>query len=354
MWKVIIISLIMVMALPAFAQRKDTVLIYNIPITFEKSIFVDARRKSEEEKFDYYAVIIPQTIAKNLDASGKIRARKIDGELPLKDIGSDEFYDEMQKIGGVQGAQYIIGGRATVRGNKLALELAIVNIRNRDFVAIYKDSFETGAEFVTTVNDLSATIEQKLGMYMKETKQQVAVSPFLKAYRALSGFSFGVKTGRVFIKGSFSKVYEDTTCFTPYLSLGIVKWFGLSAEADYIAFNNGSTTTAAVLKQRSSMNLWGVSLNADFTYRFFDYFGIRLAAGGGISLSTIQLDSSDNPFTGITSTRKSRDPYLNIAVSGNFRYRPIEIQAGGAYKAVFFKGRNLSMLAVFFGIGFHI
>ncbi len=353
------------MALSAAASaqaRKDRVLIYNISIAYEKSIFVDVRHKADEEQFGHFSFIIPHTIVQNLNASGRVEARKLEGELPLKDIGSDAFYDEMEKIGAGRGARYIIGGRATVRGRKLSLELALVNIKTRDFIAIFKDSFETGAELRSTIRDISANIEQKLEIYRKESTEEkkqgkrrreqrpFRPSPFLKAYRALDGLSFGAKTGRFFIKGSFSKMYEDSEYFSPYLSYGILKWFGLTAQADYLATENGKN----IVRQSSSMYLWGLTLNADFSYQFFKHFGVRLSAGFGASMGKIITSTSDNPFLGINSSKKSTDPYLNIEASFNLQFKPVEVHVGGGYKSAFFKGRSLSLITVFFGLGFHL
>ncbi len=352
--------MILALSAAAFAQaKKEKILIYNLSISYEKSIFVDDRRKAGDEQFEHFSYIIPHTITQNLNASGKIEAKKLDGVMPIKDIGSDEFYDSMEKIGAQYGGRYIIGGRAIVRGKKLSLELALVNIRTRDFIAIFKDSFETGAELKATISDVSNNIEQKLGVYQKEARdgsrqgeggQPSKPSPFSKAYQALSGLSFGVKTGRFFIMGPFSKIYEDSMYFNPYISYGILKWFGVSAEADYLAAENKSTFAT----QSSSMQLWGVTLNADFSYMFFKYFGIRVSAGFGASMGKITLTNMDNPLIGLMPSKNSTDPYLNLSASFNFLFKPVEIQVGGAYKAAFFEGEVLSLLTVFFGIGFHL
>lgn len=366
MWKRILISTTLILALSTAASaqmRKDRILIYNISIAYEKSIFVDERRKVIDDQFEHFSQIIPHTITKNLNASGRVEAKKLEGELPIKDIGSDAFYNQMEAVGDRYGAQYIIGGRATVRGRKLSLEFALINIKTRDFIGIITDSFETGAELKSTIGNISANIEQKLGIYQKEAldgikqrgrregkQQPIKPSPFLTAYRALSGLSFGVKTGRFFIKGSFSKVYEDSTYYSPYLSYGMLKWLGLTAEADYLTADNGNI----IIKQRSSMQLWGLTLNVDFSYMFFTHFGVRFSAGCGASLGKISMTSSENPFIGLNREKKSTDPYLNLAASFNLQFKPVEIHVGGGYKSVFFKGKSLSLITVFFGIGFHL
>lgn len=363
--KRIFITAILALALSTAASaqaRKEKVLIYNISIAYEKSIFVEERRKPSDDQFGHFSYIIPHTITQDLNTAGRIQAVKLDGEMPLKDIGSDAFYDDMKMIGDRYGAQYIIGGRATVRGRKLSLELALVNIGTRDFIGIFKDSFETGAELRTTISDISKTIEQKLGVYRKEAReggkgrggrgkqQPIGPSPFLKAYRALSGLSFGVKTGRFFIKGPFSKVYEDSTYYTPYLSYGILAWFGLTAEADYLAAENGTINVF----QPSSLQMWGITLNADFSYLFFEHFGVRFSAGFGASTGKITMSTSDNPLIGLRPEKKSTDPYLNMAASFNLQFKPVEIHVGGGYKSAFFRGKSLSLITIFFGIGFHL
>ncbi len=357
-------ALILALSAAASAQtRKDRVLIYNISIAYEKSIFVDTRRKSGAEEFGHFSSIIPHTIAQNLNSSGRVEARKIEGELPIKEMGGDAFYDDMERLGHRYGAQYIVGGRATVRGRKLSLELALINIRTRDFIAIIKDSFETGAELKSIINEISANIEQKLGVYRMETadrrgrgerregRAETGPSPFLKAYRgALDRVGFGVQTGRFFIKGPFSRLYADSEYYSPYLSCDILKWFGLTAQADYLKADNENI----VVKQRSAMMLWAVTLNADFTYMFFEHFGVRLTAGFGASMGRIVMGTGDNPFMAITTARKSYDPYLNIAASLKLRFKPLEINAGGGYKSAFFRGKSLSLITVFFGVGFHL
>lgn len=354
---------LMLSAAAAAQTRKDRILIYNVSIAYEKSIFIDTRRKAVSEEFGHFSFIIPHTIVQDLNSSGKVEAKKINGELPIKDMGSDAFYDDMERLGNRHGAQYIIGGRATVRGRKLSLELALINIRTRDFIAIIKDSFETGAELKSIINEISATIEQKLGVYRMETagrrrgaqrregRAETGPSPFLKAYRgALDRISFGVQTGRFFIKGPFSRVYADSEYYSPYLSCDILKWFGLTAQADYLKADNENI----IVKQRSTMMLWAVTVNADFTYLFFEHFGVRFTAGFGASMGRIVMGTADNPFMGIITARKSHDPYLNLAASLNLRFKPLEINAGGGYKSAFFKGKSLSLITVFFGVGFHL
>jgi hypothetical protein len=363
-------TLIFILSPAAFPDiQKEKVLIYNLAITHEKSILVDEDRKAQEDRYDYYSFIIPHAIAQNLNASGKIEAQKIDGELPLKDIGSDAFYLEMQKIGAENSAQYLIGGRGTIKGKKLTIELAVVNIKSKDFTAITRETFETGAELKTVIADLTTDIEKKLGTAtaitentergegnkkrlekLEEHREKPAESPFLKGYRAMQNLSFGVKAGHFFIKGPFSKIYDDFDYAAPYLSYGILTWLGVSAEADCLNTENGSK----IVKIKSSLMLWGVTINADFSYRFFEHFGVRLSTGFGASMGRININSTDNPFAGVVSQKKSIDPYLNISASFNLLFKPIELQFGGGYKSAFFKGKSLTLLAVFFGIGYRL
>jgi hypothetical protein len=369
MQKTAIISTVIIVALSVSALAgagREKALIYNLSIKKEKSVFVDKKKKQDEERFDYYSIIIPHTIAKHLNASGKIEAQQINGELPLEDIGSDEFYARMEAIGREHSAGYLIGGKGTIRGRKLTLELALINIRGKDFTAITRETFETGAEMRTIIADLCADIEQKLAATIQETRpaekenlpvreetgpaEPDPVSPFLKMYRALGGLAFGVKTGHFFIKGAFANLYEDAEYISPYISFDILRWLGVAAEADYLAVDNGDI----IVRKNSAMALWGSSLNLYGTYPLFKHFSVRLSAGFGVSVARLYLTSSDNPFSGITTQKKSVDPYLNVSASSVIHFMPVEIHFGGAYKSAFFKGNALSLLAIFFGIGYHL
>lgn len=392
MQKLSIITALLIFSLPAAAPAetvREKVLIYNLTILHEKSILVARHKKEKEERFDYYSLIIPHTIAKNLNASGKVEAQKIDGELPIKDIGSENFYARMGAIAAEHSAGYLLGGKGTIRGKKLTLELALVDIRKQSFTPITKETFETGAEMRTIITELSADIERQLDISIQEarparrdretrpaeeeqkappaeTEQETPpaekakeketqpgpppVSPFLKMYRALDGLSFGVKVGSFFIKGPFTKVYEDAEYINPYLRYGILKWLGVSAEFDYLTADNGEITVRKI----TSLALWGITLNADFTWWLFSHLGLRLSVGSGVSTGRIYLWGSDNPFGGLNKQTKSTDPYLNISASAILQFMPVELHFGGSYKSAFFKGKALSLITVFFGIGYRL
>jgi hypothetical protein len=371
-------TLVLALSAAAIAAEpaRGKVLIFNIPIAFEKSIIVEDGKKEPADRYEYYSFILPDTLARSLNASGTCEALKLDRELPVKDIGSDTFYREAERLGAEYAAHYILTGTGTVRGKKLTLELALVDIARKDFIAIIKESFETGAEMKGLISELTADIGQRIGpLYgtdrsegretgrKEETRKQEDTgrkdkpyppveksSPFLDAYRAMEPLSFGIKTGRFFIMGPFSRTYEDSEYVNPYLCYGILSWIGVSAEADYLSAGNGDIIT----RVKSSLSLWAISLNGVFSYRFFPQFGVRLSAGGGASVGRIYLSGSDNPFRGLTRQKQSRDPYLNLAGSFDLLFRPVEIQFGAAYKAVIFKGTPLHLLTIFCGIGYHL
>ncbi|OHD65546.1 MAG: hypothetical protein A2176_03055 [Spirochaetes bacterium RBG_13_51_14] len=347
-------TLLMVLSSAASAKmQKEKILVCNLAITFEKSIIIDEEKKAEEEQYDYFSFIVPHALAQNLNASGMFEAQKIDRVLPIRNFGSDLFYSEVDELGKQYNTRYIITGRGTVRGRKLTVELALVDIRERNFWAITGESFETGAELKTIISDLTAEIERKIAPLRKQERKEtkeLTESPFMKAYRVMDDFSFGLKTGRFFIKGPFSRIYEDAEYLTPYLSYDILKWLGVSAEADYLAADNG----AIIVRNHSSLSFWGVTLNAVFSYHVFQYFGVKLTAGCGASIGKIYLSSTDNPLSGLVKHKQSVDPYLTIAASFILLFRPLELQFGTGYKSAFFKGKSLSLLTVFFGIGYHL
>jgi hypothetical protein len=236
MLKKIIIPLIMIFLLAAAAHaqsRKEKVLFYNCSITFEKVMKPDAGKAARAEGYDYYSTIIPYTIARNLESTGKFDVHRLDELLPLEGAGSDLFYKRMQKLGVDNSAQYVIAGSVTVTGKKLAIDLFIINIGGRDFTLISRESFETGAVLRNITDDIAAEIGKQLDAYQKMHEKRVEESPFMKAYRVLDDFSFGVKAGKFFIKGPYSHIYENSDHISPYLFYGIVNWFGLSAEAEF-------------------------------------------------------------------------------------------------------------------------
>ncbi len=344
-------------------QSKLKVLVYDFTVAFEKGM---ESKTAGEEDYDYYSSIIPLTITKSLLTSGKYDIRKIDGMLSIERAGSSLFFERMRKIGTEYSAQFIVAGNVTVSGEKLAVELAMINIREGNVSNIYGESQETGAELKQIIDDLSGDIEQKLDLYQKETervkeaerraeekraeKKRVEVSPFIGAYRALEKLSFGVKAGRFFIKGPFTHRYEDSDYLTPYLAFNITDWLCLSAEADLLKAANGDIF---VLK-RSSLLFHGLTLNGNFTYWFFTHFGARLSVGAGPSIGRIYLNASDDPFNNLTVKKQSIDPYLNLSASFHIVFKPVELQFGSSYKHAFLKGKDLQLITLFCGIGFRI
>jgi len=353
--KIIIpLAIFLMITSPALSEsRREKVLVYDLRVAFEKGVDPGA---VVAERYDYYSSIIPYTIARSLESAGKFDVQKIEGMLPTAETGSDLFFDQMRRIGAEYSAQIIIAGGVTVTGKKLAVELIIINIRAKNIFKISRESLETGAELIHIIDDITADIGQKLALYQKETERpkeaekRVEVSPFIHAYRALEKLSFGAKAGRFFIKGPFTHANEDSDYLTPYLAYGIMGWFGLSAEADLLKADNGDI----FVLRRSSMLLYGLTLNGNFTYWFFTHFGARLSVGGGPSISRIYLNVSDNPFNNLVIKKQSVDPYLNLSASFNIIFKPVELQFGSSYKHAFFKGRGLQLITLFCGIGFHI
>ena len=342
--------MIFLLAAAALGQpRKEKVLFYNCSVTFEK-IMKPGAGKAQAEGYDFYSTIIPYTIARNLESTGTYDVHRVDELLPPEGMGSDLFYKRMQKLGTDNSAQYIITGSVTVAGKKLAIDLFVINIGGRDFALISRESMETGAELRNITDEIASDIEKQLDAYRKTPAKRAEESPFMKSYRVLDNFSFGIRAGKFFIKGPFSHVYENSDLISPYLFYGIVNWFGLSAEADYLSTDNGNK----FILNKSSMLLWGVTLNGNFTYWFFTYFGIRLSAGFGASIGRIYLNSSNNPFNGLETKRQSVDPYLNVSASFIVPVKPIELQFGSSYKNDFIKGKRLQLITIFCGIGIHL
>lgn len=377
--------------------EKEKVLIYNMNVTYQNPPDEDRESEKEKEKeteeefernkviedvedehggYEYFSFIVPNTLAKNLAARNNYEIQRIQEILPVTAApGSKQFFNEIDRIGKEQKARFIITGTIAVKGKKMELSLQFINVAARTMVPFSKESMETGAELKDIIVDISTDFKEKTEIIEKDTGRKTLEdtredtradkrerqdkketwnerydSPFLKAYAFFGNFSFGVRGGRYFIKGSFSRQYEDSEYISPYLSYHILKWLGVSASSDYITADNGSK----FVLRKSTLLLWGSSINMEFTYWIFKFFGVQLSTGGGLSYSMIHLRDQDNPLSALQSRKMSLDPYLNMSASFKLFFRPVEIQFGSAYKSVFYRGKSLDLIAVFFGLGFRL
>ncbi len=341
-----------------------------LPTTEKEKEGEKKRKKIVEDEFEhgnyeYLSYIVPDTLSKNLVAQNNYEIQRILEILPVTGApGSAKFFTEAERIGREHSARYIITGKIAVKGKKMEVDIQFINIAARTLVPFIRESMETGAELKDIIVDIStefkekaAVIDRDAGRKTQEDTRRKAdedvrpdqsVSPFLKAYAFLGNLSFGVRGGRVFIKGAFSRVYEDPEYVGPYLSYRILNWLGFSASSDYLSADNGNRRVF----RKTTLLLWGSSINADFSYWMFNSFGVQLSTGFGVSYSLIQQMDQSNLVGKLQARRKSIDPFLNLSASFKLFFRPVEIQFGAGYKSVFFRGRSLDLIAVFFSFRF--
>lgn len=351
----LVIFILLCAAHAASAVQKERIVIFELSIVYKKSFIMglDNEPEKKDEARDYYAMIIPRTLAKELSGTDDCEVVPVDQPMPLEGFGSDAFYDNMTALVAPYGARYCVGGRVTMQGIKITVELAVIDLKTRDFFAVTRDTYETGAELMKIISDLSKDVRAKLARYrdaVRPIPPQEKPSPFLNFYRSLSRLSFGVQGGHLFIKGAFARVYGDGNFISPHLSLDLTPYVGITLQTDFLSAENLSKN----ILHRSALTLWGSTINADVIVRMAPRFGITLSPGFGVSYGSIYLYNSFNPFQALVYRRHSMDPYLNTAAFLWLRFDPVTMRFGSSFKAVFFKGKPLYLIAAFFGIGYHL
>ncbi len=375
--KIHIIIMLLIFSTPVFSKtaEKPLIALYNFKVT------------GDTENFQYYSFIVPHTISRNIQASNRIRIKRINTLFPLNTNSEtsteekmDRFFSKLSKAH--KDIDFIVTGSCHAEADKqskkniqvfdftkkakkkshhepiikkLSIKLNIIDIQGGNILSMEQESTETGVimkDIIDTVSDkiTSATIELN-----RENVERYASSSFADFYRSLSFMTFGFDTGQVRFTGSWENLYNNTQFIRGFLYFdtdSVIPYTGLSLNEEYFSSDNDDKESA----NPSILSTWNTSLDFHFNIKFSEFFRLSLSAGGGLAFSQIMISppGGGDPFTEPLSEEKSTDPYVSSGLCMIVSLSNIEIRGGAFYKGIYFNDKPLHMYTLQGGIAFHL
>ncbi len=335
------------------SPRKAKLLIYDF-VTANDSVNI----KDNKKNYQFYSIIIPETVSKNLEKSGNYVILREKGPFS---IGAD-FREEEQNTRYVKrlgelatqySCDYIITGTFYVRNKRLVTLVTIFNAQSRQIDTVEDESYETGVQMKETPDELTQRITEMITNYNSKIREKHTEPVSVENRDIINYPSSGIATigldcGYLLFRGSYKSLYNSCFNLAPYIDFNLTDSFSLSFKYSSIQSDsdNKNTTDFYQIKISSS------SASLCYIYRFTENTGISLSAGGGFSKTAVTINA-DEPFMGKSSEKVSKDPNIDVSSYLSCNISSVIFRTGVLYKRVFYKNKPADMGVIFAGAGFH-
>jgi TolB-like protein len=323
--------------------------------------------KSETDHFRYYSYVIPDSIAADLKGTKRYQVKT----FPVTIGYIDESAPESEYLAHIRilasrgkefSSDYVIIGTYYIEKKRIFIKTQIFSVRDEKIVDISESSTELGVLLFSILDKITEKINRELDKAYPGRETLIAKSPFIPLYHRIGGMSFGINFGTVQFMGDWGKLYDSTDIISVYMNYELTKITSLKnnlflkdAEASILFdyFNNDPT------KGRTSLSVWGVTLNYIYLHRLSESFLLTLGAGFGGTKSEliVRQPDGDGPgemFLPPQSKDISYDPCLNLSIAARIIFDPVVINTGVSYRRIFYSNTPMMFSVIFFGFGYRI
>lgn len=333
------------------SSSKSRLLIYNFTTTDN---YEDIKEKDRKDKnYEYYTVVIPETIAKSFKETGNYEIQRETGPFSIESDFADnkekrKYIKKLTDLGKQNKSDYIITGIYNVADKKLKVRLTVFDVKGREIRVVDNESDELGARLLAATDILSQQLNENITEMEKLNLERSDRSPFTVLYTPLSIVTIGVDTGYLYMTGDWSSIYNDVFYISPFIEFDINEDFSLSLKAVSIQSDSDNKETSSY----SQIRMISSSISLSYMFRFTDYAGFTVSAGGGITRSTITLNPG-KPFEDSLAEKDSIDPNIDLSSYFVYNLSSFNLRAGVLYKRIFFKDEPMDTGVIFAGAGIH-
>lgn len=329
------------------AQEKKS----NPPLrgTGQRIVIFNFTAAGEPEMHEPYEYIIPQTVAKNLSASGGFIVRRVQEKFSLIGITVNAA-EHIRSAGSVYSADFIISGNVNISAQTLNIDVRIHNAKTGTTGTLQTSSHETGVLLKDTIDQLSEGIQRQILAQAAQREPERTGSPFLRFYQSLEGLTFGFQGGYAFIKRPWRFRFNDNFYYRTFLQYRFIPYFGISLNLDYFSTDN----IGCYRFNNTLMTQWIPTIELKLFLPLSRYLRVSLSLGGGAAFTRIAYRpyNDDNPFEIADATRHSSDPHLSSSASLDFTPGPLVLSIGFSYRHTFIYGRQFQWITPFVSLGY--
>ena len=327
------------------SSQKNRLLIYNF-ITTDNYDSI----KDKEKNYQYYSIVIPETITKNLGKSKNYDIRREAGPFSIEADFPDKkekrkYIQKLEELGLQNKSDYVITGTFNVVNKKLTIRVTIFDVNGKDIKTFDHESDELGVRMQQTPDIISQLISENIESFNKLNQEK---SDKTGLYSPFSIITIGLDSGYLYLMGDWSSTYNNAFYISPFIDFELFKDFNLSLKATSIQCNSNDNNTSSY----SNIRMLSGSISLSYLFRFSDNSGIALSAGGGMTKTTIAINP-DKPFSNTTTEEDSFDPNVDLSSYLVYNLSTFTLRAGVLYKRIFFEDEPIDTGVIFAGAGIH-
>lgn len=346
-----IISLILAGSLNVYPEvktspKKNRVLIYNFSTT-------DKDLKDKGNNYQYYSIIIPDTISKSLQKSKEYEIIRNNEPFTIETVFPNDtrkriYVKNLSKTGIKNKIDFIITGKYYVTGGKLKTKIVIFNVQGKDIVTVENESDELGVVLTQLTDLVSSQMSGNIDNLEKLNIKRADNSLSLAIYRPFSIMTLGLDAGYFYIFGDWSKVYKNSLFIAPFIDFDLADSYSVSLKFTSIQSDNENKDATSY----SQIKILNGTVTFNYLYKISDNYGIVLSGGGGLARTTIIINP-EQPFYNALAKKTSYDPTLDLSAYLDYTISPALFRAGLLYKRIFYKDKAMDSATVFAGAGIH-
>lgn len=338
-------------------ERKNRLIIYNFQTL--KPAPEEIKKGKKPGEYEYYSIILPETISKKLQESERFIINRgsgflLDNKADSIDTIRANYIGELSYVAKETASDYVIAGQFEVKKSILNVRIFIYNARLNDLQEVTASEAETGLYLKDTIDSLSEDIEEKIKDIIVEQqdkgkkKKEEYKYPFYILAKPLEYTSIGLDAGYIYMSGKWQDTYNNSEYYSPYIAFDILSFLDITFKFDY--FNTDSDHKTVL--NYSSMNVMGGSALLGLKYQIFSNLGIYLTAGGGVARSEISIKPG-GPFEASLSKRKFTDPAAEAGLGIKLNISSIYVRSGVTFKRIHFKDDPMDLRIIYGGAGIH-
>ncbi|HPB81338.1 MAG TPA: hypothetical protein PK200_04790 [Spirochaetota bacterium] len=331
----------------------------------DKVVVYNFKDKSATTSYSYYSYIIPDSIAVELRKKKDVSIRTYPVTIDFVDTKTGSAEEKRSHIlylsqkGKELSADFVVSGTYSVDNRRIHIKSQIFDVKEQKIVQIDESSNDLGALLFLIIDKITGKINSELNRFQEEHRERYSASPFAALYNSMRGLTFGFKFGEQKIHGEWGDIYDDPDYLGFYISYDFANiaslessplWGNSGLSMQYDFFSTYPENRSSYLSARS------VTLSYIFYYPLAEGFRIAFSAGGGMTRTKIivtdPLIEGGDPFTPNLTEEVSYDPTTLLSIYADFRFNPVVINAGYAYRRIFYTDTPMNLSILFFGLGF--
>lgn len=318
--------------------------------------------ESATQNYRYYSYIIPDSLSAELQ--NKIECEVTVLPVTFKYITLQTSQEEsantisiLTSRGKEISANFSVIGSYKVEKNTIQIKTQICNVDTGKIV----DAAETHEKMRALIYEIIDKITVKLSRELQKTieveKEKIAISPYKNFYSSLRNIFFGYSYNFIFFTGDWENLYNDTEMTKIYIGVPFSKLYTsdnaystkLYAAPTWQFFSTNNRDMKYTYDSYISVYLGGVSFIYMHTLSPLIDIAITIQPGIAYSDMYIILVPEGGPFVPYVK-KNSYDPFVSAEITAIFYFYSIGFTGGLNYNRLFYKGNDLTVTGINFGI----